>query len=94
MRWTLRWPPSHIKDMDKGARPQFLRRIDSTRNMARFYVLILQPTLFGETTLVRQWGRIGTRGREKREHFRDDAEAVCAAARHALRKMRRGYVVT
>jgi predicted DNA-binding WGR domain protein len=59
--------------------------------MARFYVLMMQPTLFGETALVRQWGRIGTRGREKIEYFRDDTEAISAAATLAVRKIRRGY---
>ncbi|WP_348641987.1 WGR domain-containing protein [Mesorhizobium sp. B2-7-3] len=27
--------------------------------------MALQPTLFGDVSLVRQWGRIGTRGRQK-----------------------------
>jgi predicted DNA-binding WGR domain protein len=30
--------------------------------MARFYKLDVQPTLFGEWTLVREWGRIGRPG--------------------------------
>jgi predicted DNA-binding WGR domain protein len=71
--------------------PQFLRRIDPSRNMARFYVLLLQPTLFGETTVVRQWGRIGTRGRQKIEHFETGAEAAAALKIVASRKARRGY---
>ncbi|WP_159650744.1 WGR domain-containing protein, partial [Bosea sp. 125] len=33
-----------------------LRRIDPTRNMRRFYVLSVQPTLFGGVSLVRHWG--------------------------------------
>jgi predicted DNA-binding WGR domain protein len=77
--------------MSKCPRPQFFRRVDPTRNMARFYVLMLQPTLFGETALLRQWGRIGTRGREKSEYFDSDAEAISAATKLAARKMRRGY---
>jgi predicted DNA-binding WGR domain protein len=31
----------------------YLRRIDPLRNMARFYVLDLQPTLFGECAFMR-----------------------------------------
>jgi hypothetical protein len=37
-----------------------LRRIESMRNMRRFYVLSIQPTLFGGVSLVRHWGGIGT----------------------------------
>jgi predicted DNA-binding WGR domain protein len=39
-----------------------LVRIDEGRNMARFYKLDVQPTLFGEWSLVREWGRIGRPG--------------------------------
>lgn len=39
-----------------------LVRIDPKRNMARFYGIALQPTLFGEVSVVRCWGRIGTKG--------------------------------
>ncbi|MFG1342486.1 WGR domain-containing protein [Xanthobacter autotrophicus] len=31
-----------------------LRRIDSSRNIARFYMLTVQPSLFGEWCLVRE----------------------------------------
>ena len=37
-----------------------LYRIDHNRNMARFYSMQVQRTLFGEWTLLREWGRIGT----------------------------------
>ena len=36
-----------------------LARIDAEKNMERFYKLDVQPTLFGEWSLVREWGRIG-----------------------------------
>ena len=38
-----------------------LRRIDPAQNMRRFYSLSIQPTLFGGASLIRDWGRIGTR---------------------------------
>ena len=31
--------------------------------MARFYAMCLQPTLFGDWALLREWGRIGSTGR-------------------------------
>ncbi|TPK72104.1 WGR domain-containing protein [Mesorhizobium sp. B2-3-3] len=71
--------------------PVFLRRTDAARNMARYYVLSLQPTLFGEVSVVRQWGRIGTRGRQKIDFFEDGNEADAALSRLAERKAKRGY---
>lgn len=40
-----------------------LHRIDANANMARFYCIDLAPTLFGEVTVLRHWGRLGTQGR-------------------------------
>jgi predicted DNA-binding WGR domain protein len=42
-----------------------LERRDPTRNMARYYVLSLEPSLFGDTALVRQWGRLGHASRQR-----------------------------
>jgi predicted DNA-binding WGR domain protein len=44
-----------------------LERRDPAANMARFYVLALEETLFGDAALVREWGRIGTTGQRKVE---------------------------
>ncbi|TAX62854.1 WGR domain-containing protein, partial [Rhizobium ruizarguesonis] len=38
----------------------YIERIDPSKNMARFYALSIEPNLFGETSLVRSWGRIGS----------------------------------
>ena len=66
-------------------------RIDSARNMRRFYRLDMQPDLFGGVLLVRQWGRIGARGRIVADRFDDATLAAAALAQHATRKTRRGY---
>jgi predicted DNA-binding WGR domain protein len=71
--------------------PLLLRRIDPVRNMARFYGLAIEPTLFGGAALVRDWGRIGTRGRRKVELYADPGHAALALERLALAKTRRGY---
>ena len=71
--------------------PVFLRRIDYTRNMQRFYRLDVQPDLFGGVLLVKQWGRIGTRGRIVDESYQSEALAADAMQRQAERKRRRGY---
>jgi hypothetical protein len=39
-----------------------LYRIDPARNMHRFYRLDIQPDLFGNQCLIREWGRIGRLG--------------------------------
>ncbi|QND54557.1 WGR domain-containing protein (plasmid) [Phyllobacterium sp. 628] len=44
-------------------------RCDPDRNMARFYSLTIQETLFGEVSLIRSWGRIGTKGQQKVDTF-------------------------
>ncbi len=71
--------------------PIELRRIDDTRNMRRFYRLDIEADLFGGFLLVRQWGRIGARGRVVAERFDDATLAAAALAQHAARKARRGY---
>ncbi len=68
-----------------------LHRIDEARNMRRFYRLDMQPDLFGGFLLVRQWGRIGSRGRIVAERFDNATLAVEAITQHAARKARRGY---
>ena len=42
-----------------------LARIDPARNMCRFYRLDVQPDLFGGFAFVKEWGRIGARGRSR-----------------------------
>jgi predicted DNA-binding WGR domain protein len=68
-----------------------LRRIDAARNMRRFYRLDMQPDLFGGVLLVRQWGRIGARGRIVAERFESMTLAADALEKHAQQKTLRGY---
>jgi predicted DNA-binding WGR domain protein len=37
----------------------YLTKRDTLKNMARFYLLDVQPTPFGDWVLVKAWGRIG-----------------------------------
>ncbi len=69
-----------------------MRRVDPARNMKRFYLMQVQPDLFGGTSLVREWGRIGRRGRVLVEHHADEGQAVSALLSMARAKGRRGYV--
>ncbi len=67
------------------------QRLDATRNMARYYALSIQPALFGQTALVRCWGRIGTVGAEKTELFTSEKEAASRFLELLRQKRRRGY---
>lgn len=70
-----------------------LERRDPSRNMARFYVLAIEPTLFGDAALVREWGRIGSLGRRRLDLHADMATAEEALEVWLERKARRGYRV-
>ena len=58
--------------------------------MARFYVLSLEETLFGDTALVREWGRLGTTGRRQLDLYEAQAQASEALESWLGRKLRRG----
>jgi predicted DNA-binding WGR domain protein len=72
--------------------PILFRRIDARRNMARFYILSLEPTLFGEVAVLRHWGRMGTRGRQASSLHATMTEARRAFDRQVARRLQRGYV--
>ena len=69
-----------------------LRRIDPDRNMARFYTMSVQPTLFGEWALLREWGRIGSAGRIVQRRFASEQEAALAMTAHLKARLAHGYV--
>jgi len=75
------------------AQPYHLRveRRDAAQNMARFYVLAIQPTLFGEIQLTRRWGRIGSRGQSLNHVFKREDDAVRLFLELLRRKRKRGY---
>jgi len=56
--------------------PPVVLRIDATKNMARFYAMSIEPDLFGGASLVRRWGRIGTRGKVRVDVFKDERQAI------------------
>jgi len=70
-----------------------LEKIDPARNLWRWYVLSVQPTLFGEWTLCREWGRIGEgSGQTASTIFSSEREALTACDALKASKMRRGYI--
>lgn len=77
--------------MQKPSPILHLQRRDPSRNMARFYCLSLESSLFGGAVLVREWGRIGTLGRRRLDLYATAAQAQDALRRLAASKVRRGY---
>ncbi|WP_082663659.1 WGR domain-containing protein [Sinorhizobium sp. Sb3] len=68
-----------------------VQRIDATRNMARFYRLAIEPALFGNISVVRNWGRIGTRGQERADFFGNETQALSHFLEILRTKRRKGY---
>ena len=62
-----------------------LHRIDPEQGIQRFYSLMIERDRFGTVRLARNWGRIGTNGRELAEEYLSELEAL------AGEKRRRGY---
>ena len=68
-----------------------LYRIDSTKRMHRYYLMDVQPNLFGEWCPMREWGRIGSTGQVRSAPFPALADAEAALIKQRRAKERRGY---
>src|SRR5271170_2792502 len=84
---------ANVSDGDCSSLHIVLERVDPARNVARYYVLSIEPTLFAKHTLIRRWGRIGCLGRERLQFFRseDASRAQVTQETWLMRKRRRGY---
>ena len=69
----------------------YLTKRDPEKNMARFYALDLQPTLFGGWAVVKGWGRIGSAGQGRSALYGERIQAEAGLARELARRIRRGY---
>ena len=70
----------------------YIERKDPARNMARFYAVTIDETLFGQACLTRRWGRIGTIGQAMTHHFEREEDAVVLFLDLVRQKRNRGYV--
>ena len=68
-----------------------LRRLEPSRNVARFYALAVERDLFDRVVVVRQWGRLGTAGRTRLDEYPDEGRAAEAMMRLETSKRSRGY---
>ena len=69
----------------------FLTRVDPTRNINRFYVVQVMPTLFGDWSVMREWGWRGSPGTVRLSSYRERNEAETAERRTIKRRLQRGY---
>ena len=70
-----------------------LEKVDPARNQRRYYALSVCPTLFGEWSVLREWGRLGhAGGRVRMESHTSEHAAQAALSAWKQRKERRGYV--
>jgi predicted DNA-binding WGR domain protein len=69
----------------------YLTRRDPSRNLARFYRLFIAPNLWGEWTLFREWGRIGSSGTVKADPYPNAGAALLALQALVRAKKKRGY---
>jgi predicted DNA-binding WGR domain protein len=89
-RATVGPPSAHSADAVEL--PVVLYRVDPARAMSRFYAVRIGRTLFGEWSVTRRWGRIGTDGRERVEIHETGEKAAAAMKGWRRIKERRGYV--
>ena len=68
-----------------------LHKRDPKRNQYRYYLLDVQPNLFGTWSLIREWGRIGRPGQVRIDLCDSLDEAARAFEGKRLQKQRRGY---
>jgi predicted DNA-binding WGR domain protein len=71
----------------------YLEKRQPAQKMARFYRMAVMPNLFGEWTLLREWGRIGQGGQVRMDWFTNESQAVAALVTLEAAKRRRGYWV-
>ena len=84
---------TNVSEGDSPSLHIVLERIDANRNVARYYVLSIEPTLFAKHTLICRWGRIGSAGRKRLQFFggEDSARAQMALETWLARNRKRGY---
>jgi predicted DNA-binding WGR domain protein len=84
---------ANVSERDSSSLHIILERVDPARNIARYYVLSIEPTLFAKHTLIRRWGRIGSSGRERLQFFGGDdaSQAQVTLETWLAQKRKRGY---
>jgi predicted DNA-binding WGR domain protein len=69
----------------------YFTRSEPAKNLHRFYVVQLAPTLFGSWMLLREWGRSGSPGTVRVTSFAQYDDAEQAARQIIKRRLQHGY---
>jgi predicted DNA-binding WGR domain protein len=69
----------------------YVTRTDPTRNINRFYIIAVTPTLFGEWAVMRESGRRGSPGTLRLHSYRRREEAAADEQRTIRRRLQHGY---
>ena len=70
---------------------RLLMRLDPGLNMRRFYRIEASADLFGGIHIIREWGRVGTRGQRLSHWCATEDEALNLSDTLLQAKLRRGY---
>lgn len=69
----------------------YLEKHDPDQNMHRFYQILVTPGIFGDWSLVKEWGRAGSPGTVRKAWFETEEEAVDAGEKLSIAKQKKGY---
>ena len=69
----------------------YMERHDSSENVHRFYQVIVTAGLFGDWSIVREWGRVGSPGTLRFDWFGSYDEAARYARKILKQKLKKGY---
>jgi predicted DNA-binding WGR domain protein len=72
-------------------KPVYLERHDPDKNLHRFYQLFITPGIFGDWSLVKEWGRAGSPGTVRKDWFDTEMEAQIAGQKLCAEKQKKGY---
>ena len=70
-----------------------LLRVDAEQIARRFFLLTVQPDLFGGAASVLEGGQVGLPGQIERVRFPDEGQAIDALKTVTERKVVRGYLL-
>ena len=69
----------------------YMTRHDPDKNMHRFYQMWVTPGIFGDWSLIREWGRIGSPSTVWKIWYRTEADAIQFAEKLCAAKRKKGY---
>ena len=70
----------------------YLERHDPDKNLHRFYQMFVTPGIFGDWSLVREWGRAGSPGTVRKDWFNTEEEAWVVGQKLREAKQKKGYL--